>query len=243
MSEKDESGALPRRAAVGLTINQVVAYNLARIRRARGYTQDEAAGMLEKASGKKWTAATLSAAERTVKTGRSRFFDANEIATFARVFSVPVPYFFMPVEPAAKDMDIAYLQARASGEDGPLEAMTEPLLDERMLLHLAVPLRYPNEMVDQANRILHKYGVTWSPDAHVELWDEGEEAYNDWLVEEYEKEHPDELPVKDMATIVEFASLMKKHKSHHILRALAEIMEEKEARGGKRDEPLEDPPF
>ncbi|MFE6539780.1 hypothetical protein, partial [Bacillus cereus] len=52
-----------------LTINQVVSHNLARARRSRGWTQEETAARLEAVSGKKWTAATLSASERAVATG------------------------------------------------------------------------------------------------------------------------------------------------------------------------------
>src|SRR3954471_5517409 len=86
---------------VGLTPNQVVAWNLAQARTLRRWTQDEAAEKLEPYLGRRWSKATFSAAERSVESDRVRQFDANEIVAFARAFELPVSWFFLPPPPWA----------------------------------------------------------------------------------------------------------------------------------------------
>lgn len=87
----------------GLSPNQVVAYNLARARADRGWTQDQARKALAPFLGTLWSKANYSAAERSVAGGRIRQFDADEIVAFARGFGVPIGWFFMPPDPAAAD--------------------------------------------------------------------------------------------------------------------------------------------
>lgn len=79
----------------GLAPNQLVAYNLERARRAKGWTQDQAAEQLEPFLGARWSRASWSAAERTATTGR-RQFSADEIVAFARAFDLPIGWFFLP---------------------------------------------------------------------------------------------------------------------------------------------------
>lgn len=79
--------------------NQVVAYNLARAREAKGWTQEEAGRRLEPHLGAAWSKATWSQAERSTDPGRSRGFTADEIVAFARCFDLPVAWFFLPPPP------------------------------------------------------------------------------------------------------------------------------------------------
>lgn len=83
----------------GLSPNQIVAFNLARAREWKNWTQDEAAAALEPYLGSLWSKANYSAAERSVNGPRVRQFDADEIVAFARAFDLPVSWFFLPPPP------------------------------------------------------------------------------------------------------------------------------------------------
>ena len=86
---------------VGLTANQVVAFNLTQARELRRWTQDDAADALEPYLGVRWSKATFSQAERSVAGRFIRNFTADEIVAFARGFELPVTWFFMPPPPWA----------------------------------------------------------------------------------------------------------------------------------------------
>lgn len=87
------------RPFLGLTPNQVVAFNLTRAREWKGWTQDQAAEALEPYLGKRWSKASVSQAERSVAGRVIRNFDADEIVAFARAYDLPVTWFFMPPPP------------------------------------------------------------------------------------------------------------------------------------------------
>ena len=101
MNRKDSKklGEHERRAFLGLTANQVVAFNLAQAREWKGWTQDEAAEALEPYLGKRWSKASVSQAERSIAGKFIRNFDADEIVAFARAYELPVTWFFMPPPP------------------------------------------------------------------------------------------------------------------------------------------------
>jgi 8-oxo-dGTP diphosphatase len=80
--------------------NQLVAYNLERVRKMRGLSQEEARELL-KAEGIDWSKAVYSAAERSWDGKRVRQFEANHLVAFSRAFGVPVVFFFLP--PRAAD--------------------------------------------------------------------------------------------------------------------------------------------
>lgn len=93
MDERQQPGtdryeALP---AEDITIDQVVAWNIRYYRRARGMTQEE----LGERVG--WSAANVSAAERSVEEHRDRRrFDAQTIAELAIALALPIAALFLP---------------------------------------------------------------------------------------------------------------------------------------------------
>ncbi len=86
-----------RKPSPGLwTANQIVAFNVAKARLLRGWTQEEAAQALAPYLGTLLSTASFSAIERSVDTGRVREFSADELLAFARGFRVPITWFFTP---------------------------------------------------------------------------------------------------------------------------------------------------
>lgn len=110
----------------GLTPNQVVAFNLARAREWRRWTQGQAAEALEPFLGVRWSTASVSQAERSVAGKVVRNFSADEIVAFARAFRLPVAWFFMPPPPWAAEGVPIKLDTPDAAEFG--ESMAE-LLD------------------------------------------------------------------------------------------------------------------
>lgn len=88
-------------AFLGLTPNQVVAYNLTQAREWKGWTQDQLAEALEPHLGKRWSKASVSQAERSVAGKFIRQFTADEIIAFARALELPLGWFFLPPPPWA----------------------------------------------------------------------------------------------------------------------------------------------
>jgi transcriptional regulator with XRE-family HTH domain len=86
--------------AAPLTANQLVGYNLSRIRKALGLSQEEAAGRLAPyLPGKRWSRNVYSAAERSYDGKRIRQFTGDELLAMALAFGVPVGYFLVPPPP------------------------------------------------------------------------------------------------------------------------------------------------
>lgn len=96
------------------TANQLVAYNMTRARRARGWTQQEVAERLEKYTGRSWSKASISAAERSWQGGRARKFDADEMLALAIIFDTPMAYFLMPMD----EGNMAIAMAQPEDQDG-----------------------------------------------------------------------------------------------------------------------------
>jgi transcriptional regulator with XRE-family HTH domain len=94
------------------TASQVVAHNLTRARELRGLTQVEVAERLTKFTGSKWSQATVAQAEGSVAGQRVRQFTANELVALARVFDLPVLYFFLPPDDGPKGFGAADSPAR-----------------------------------------------------------------------------------------------------------------------------------
>lgn len=78
------------------TPNQLVAYNLARIRKQQGLTQEQTVELLAPFLGVRWSVASLSAAERSVDGKRVKEFNADELIALSRAFDVPLAFWFVP---------------------------------------------------------------------------------------------------------------------------------------------------
>ncbi len=78
------------------TANQLVAYNLARIRKQQGLTQEQTVELLIRFLGVRWSVASLSAAERSVDGRRVKEFNADELIALCRAFDVPLAFWFTP---------------------------------------------------------------------------------------------------------------------------------------------------
>jgi hypothetical protein len=167
------------------TVNEVVAHNLARARRSKGWTQAEAAERLQRQSGKTWTSATLGAAERTAAgsaSSRTRQFDANELLTFSLVFSQPIAYFFLPPDIDGKDV-VIFMNSQVE------DSRTLPFgVNEFELLDSAIPLRFSAEVIDGVNRIMYKRGQIWTPGTPDIDWYRPEEVEEYGLPPEVEEE-------------------------------------------------------
>lgn len=153
------------RSPAVLTVNQVVAYNIARARRALGWTQADTAARLEETTGKPWSAATLGASERSFDGGRVREFDANELVAFSIVFGQPVAYFFIPPD-LGETTGIYFLDNRIAGLGGAAgsrEKFVARGMSEMDLLAKAVPLKFSAQFVSDVNRVLALGDLIWSP--------------------------------------------------------------------------------
>jgi hypothetical protein len=83
-----------------MTPNQIVAYNVAKARDLRGWTQEQAAEALAPYLGAKLSAASFSALERSAwKVDRIKQFSADELFALSRGFDLPVGFFFTPPPP------------------------------------------------------------------------------------------------------------------------------------------------
>ena len=76
--------------------NQLVAYNLARIRKQQGLTQEQTVQLLTPFLGVRWSVASLSAAERSIDGKRVKEFNADELIALSRAFDVPLAFWFTP---------------------------------------------------------------------------------------------------------------------------------------------------
>ncbi|NOY54372.1 MAG: helix-turn-helix transcriptional regulator, partial [Actinobacteria bacterium] len=67
----------------GLTPNAVIAWNMRRLRRERGWTQAELAERMSERDDKLWTFSMVSDAETAGRAGRDRQFTVNEVSLLA----------------------------------------------------------------------------------------------------------------------------------------------------------------
>jgi hypothetical protein len=121
------------------TPNQVVAYNMWRGRLLRDWTQDEAAEAVAPYLGTRLSAASWSAAERSVEGVRVREFNADELLALARGFGVPIGWFLTP-PPVDEEIGLA---TPDSGQDG-----LDPIVLLDALLGTEETLPYLEEVLD-----------------------------------------------------------------------------------------------
>lgn len=85
-----------------MTPNQIVAYNVARARELRGWTQAEAGEALAPYWGAKLSEASFSALERSAwSVNRIKVFSADELLALSRGFDLPIGYFLTPPPPSS----------------------------------------------------------------------------------------------------------------------------------------------
>ena len=100
---------MARRRIMGIrramTPNQIVAYNLAKARAMKGWTQNETTLKLRDYVGSTWSAASYSLIERSVTGNRVKQFSTDELVGIARGFNLPLAWFFVP-PPASEDVGL-----------------------------------------------------------------------------------------------------------------------------------------
>lgn len=100
-----------------MTPNQIVAYNVAKARALRGWTQEQAADELAPYLGAKLSGPSFSALERSAwKVDRIKQFSADDLLALSRGFDLPIGYFFTPPPPAF-DAGLHAPDARSKGLD------------------------------------------------------------------------------------------------------------------------------
>jgi len=77
-------------ATIDLSLNQIVAHNIGRLRWDRRWSEEETAKKLGALLGRRISVASYSAMERSAEGRRIKRFDADEIFALARVFGVGV---------------------------------------------------------------------------------------------------------------------------------------------------------
>jgi transcriptional regulator with XRE-family HTH domain len=82
--------------SIDLSPNQVVAFNLKRLRDERDWSADKTRDELGKLLGRPISLASYSAMERSIDSDRIKRFDADEIFAIARAFGVPIWVLFDP---------------------------------------------------------------------------------------------------------------------------------------------------
>lgn len=130
-----------------LSINEIVSYNLMRARRSNAWTQQDVADLLQRYTGRSWSNASVSAAERAWQGGRPRRFDVSEIVAMSKIFDVPIMYFFLPPEDDAANKWVSMKQL----EDGqPNRDVSDPENDLMSLLPTADLLDMMREHWDES---------------------------------------------------------------------------------------------
>ncbi len=84
-----------------MTSNQIVAFNVAKARAIRGWTQEQAAEELAPYLGAKLSGASFSALERSAwNVNRIKQFSADDLLALSRGFDLPIGFFFVPPPPS-----------------------------------------------------------------------------------------------------------------------------------------------
>lgn len=116
-----------------ITANQLVAYNLMRIRKTLGLSQEEAAKRLSPYIGAEWSKTVYSTTERSYHGNRVRQFTADDLLAFSRAFEVPVIYFFLPPRPEDRAVGAGDAKREVSSVCGGATEVDWPELFEVMV--------------------------------------------------------------------------------------------------------------
>lgn len=142
-----------------LTINQLVAMNVQRVRKARGWSQEELGEALTRLTNRKWSPASVSAAESSWRGGRVRRFDANELVAFSLIFKLPVSHFLLP--PTDDDL------ANSDFVVDTLDEIGLPIVTKEQLLRAIWDVDLPAEFLERLKAELRSVGHQWSEDRHT----------------------------------------------------------------------------
>ncbi|MFI5859184.1 helix-turn-helix transcriptional regulator [Streptomyces parvulus] len=96
-----------------VTMNQVVAHNIAYFRNALDLTQEELGGRLERITEKRWSKATMSAVERSWDGNRIRSFDADDLVALSQALEVPITALFLPPQEDGTVIDYVFANVGA----------------------------------------------------------------------------------------------------------------------------------
>lgn len=121
-----------------ISVSQLVGYNLTRIRKGLGLSQEQATERLEPFLGVRWSKTVYSLAERSYDGKRVRQFTAAEVAAFALAFGVPVLYFYIPPKPEDRTADgvligdrfVSWAALLDMAADGPQRGAVQLRIDE-----------------------------------------------------------------------------------------------------------------
>lgn len=170
MTENSASDAAIERSAPPvadvLSVNQIVSYNLFRARRSAGWTQQDVAELLERYTGRGWSNASVSAAERAWQGGRPRRFDASEIVALAKIFDQPISYFFLPRDGAGGSK---WVGMREFPEGKPVVDPLDRQHDLMALIATAdllqmIGIPYSPDFTERLRKLLAQFmGMTWEP--------------------------------------------------------------------------------
>ena len=125
-----------------VTANRVVGRQLERARRARGWTQEELGKRLAAVTGREWSKAVISAAERSWTAPRVRQFSADEVLAFAAVTGFPVSWFFLHGTRDSDEEVVTLGGSAHGGEDYPL--LEEGTID--VVMPRELPEQYEAEL-------------------------------------------------------------------------------------------------
>jgi hypothetical protein len=134
-----------------ITMNQLVAYNVAYWRRSGTQTQEKLREYLSSFGGISWSKAALSAAERSWDGKRVRQFDADEILALSQALGVPLSAMFLP--PDDDGVKVRYVIGPAGGEEDrsrEARAYGRPVSCERLLERVLPRVPEKPDRVDEA---------------------------------------------------------------------------------------------
>ena len=100
-TQRASSPAHEQVMSTAMTANQVVAYNMAKARALRGWTQERVSEELAPYLGVKLSVQNISAKERSAwRPEPIRVFSADDLVALSRGFDLPVGFFLVPPPPA-----------------------------------------------------------------------------------------------------------------------------------------------
>ena len=117
-----------------MTVNQLVAYNMAFFRKAAGLGQQEFGEPLG------WSVASVSAAERSWDGKRVKKFDADELVQIAAVLGVPLAALYLPPEDHGTAVRYVLRLAGTEGQGpGRAAAACVPRIRGQLACHGRIP--------------------------------------------------------------------------------------------------------